>query len=290
MRAVSTPALGTFLAAQSAAKDTPLLMADCYTFTLRSGTVLTYTNADVPVILGGVTFVANGVLVDGLTFNCKAGLDVDQQEVTIAARSVDTVGGVPVLIALRRGTFDGCLVQRERAFLSSWGAPAIGSIVLFKGRMASIDEIGRTRARVTVASDLVLLNIDLPRNFYQTHCVHTLYDSGCGLTKAAFGTDGTVGVAPSTTMIPWAGAAAVHTQGTILFTSGINAGMQPTIKSVVAGTSLILNYPLDAVPAAGDAFTAYQGCDHRLSTCQTQFANSTNFRGFPYIPPPTSAF
>ena len=117
-------ALVAFLAAQRAARDAPMLMADCYTFTLRTGTVLTYTNADVPVTLGSVTFAANSVLVDGLTYTCKAGLDVDQQQINLAARPTDTVGGVPVLIALHHGVFDGCEVQRERAFLTSWGSDA----------------------------------------------------------------------------------------------------------------------------------------------------------------------
>ena len=283
-------ALVAFLAAQRTAKDSAMLMADCYTFTLRTGTVLTYTNADVPITLGGVIFAANSVLVDGLTFHCKAGLDVDQQQVTIAARPTDTVGGVPFLIALHRGVFDGCAVQRERAFLSAWGATPIGSVILFKGRITSVDQIGRTSAQITVASDLCLLDIDMPRNLFQLTCVHTLYDSGCGLVKNAYGTAGSVGAGASTLTIPWAGAAAVHAQGTILFTSGTNTGVSATTKSVVAGTSLALSYPLQAAPAAGDTFTAYQGCDHRLATCQTQFANKANFRGFPFTPPPTVAF
>lgn len=283
-------ALVAYLAGRRTAKDAPLLMADCYTFTLRTGTVLTYTNADVPITMGGVTFAANSVLVDGLAFNCKAGLDVDQQQINLAARPTDTVLGVPFLIALHHGVFDGCEVQRERAFLASWGATPIGSVTLFKGRMTSIDQIGRTSAQVTVASDLVLLDIDMPRNLFQLTCVHTLYDSGCGLVKNAFGTNGTVGAAATPLTIPWSGAAAVHTQGTILFTSGVNAGVSATIKSVVAATSLTLAYPLYAAPTAGDGFTAYQGCDHRLATCQTQFNNQANFRGFPFIPPPTTAF
>lgn len=289
MRAAPT-ALVAYLAAQRTAKDAPLLMADCFTFTLRTGMVLTYTNADVPITMGGVTFAANSVLVDGLAFHCKAGLDVDQQKITLAARSTDTVAGVPFLVALARGVFDGCEVQRERAFLTSWTATPIGSVVLFKGRMATVDQIGRTSAQATVASDLVLLDLDMPRNFYQLTCVHTLYDSGCGLTKNAFGTHGVVESAPTTAIIPWSGALAVHTQGTILFTSGTNAGVAATIKSVVAGVSLSLNYPLYVIPAPGDAFTAYQGCDHRLTTCRAQFNNVPNFRGFPYIPPPTSAY
>ena len=289
MRAVPSPLL-SYLGAQRTAKDAPLLMADCYTFTLRTGTVLTYTNADVPITIGGVTFVANSVLVDGLAFTCKTGLDVDQQKITLAARPTDTVAGVPFLVALSHGSFDGCKVQRERAFLSDWATAPIGSVILFKGRMATIDQIGRTSAQVTVASDLVLLDIDMPRNFYQLTCLHTLYDSGCTLTKNAFSSSGTVGSGANVSVVPWAGAAATHTQGTILFTSGANAGLSATIKSVVAGVSISLSYPLYVMPGVGDSFVAYQGCDHRLNTCRSQFNNVANFRGFPYIPPPTSAY
>jgi uncharacterized phage protein (TIGR02218 family) len=286
----ASPALVSFLASQRTLKDTPLLMADLYTIALQSGTVLTYTNADLSIVSNGVTFVANSILIDGLAYHCKAGLDVDQQQVTIAARPVDTIGGVPFLIALAHGVFDGAEIQRERAFFTSWSAPPVGSVVLFKGRVATIDEIGRTSAKITVASDLVLLDVDMPRNYYQLTCNHTLYDSGCGLTKAAFGTSGSVGAGASALIIPWPGAATIHTLGTILFTSGTNNAVQATIKSAVAGVSLTLNYPLYSVPAAGDTFIAYQGCDHRRGTCQNQFNNLANFRGFPFTPPPTTAY
>lgn len=288
MRAASSALVSALLATRG--KDAALLMADCFTFTLRTGTVLTYTNADVPITLGSTIFSASGVLVDGLTFHCKAGLDVDRQQVRLAARPGDTVGGVPFLVALARGVFDGCLVQRERAFLTGWTVPPLGSVILFKGRIATIDEIGRTSALVTVASDLILLDIDMPRNFYQTHCVHTLYDSGCGLQKNAFAARGSAGAGSSALVIYWSGAAAVHAQGTIRFGSGPNAGLQATIRAVGAGSYLVLSRPLPVAPAAGDAFTAYQGCDHRLATCRAQFNNAGNFRGFPFVPPPTSAY
>ncbi len=286
----TTPALAAFLAAQRAAKDAPLLMADCYTFTLRSGLILTVTNADRPIALNGAVFAADSLLVDGLTFKSATGLDVDQQKVTIAARATDTIGGVPVLVALQRGLFDGCEVQRERAFLQAWGTPPLGSVVLFKGRVTSIDEIGRTSAQVTVASDLVLLDIDMPRNLYQPTCNHTLYDSGCGLVKNAFGTAGTVGAGSSTTVLLWPGASALFVQGTVSFASGANAGSSANVKGAASGVSLTLAYPLPSVPAAGDAFTVYQGCDHTSATCRAKFANLANFRGFPFVPPPTSAY
>ena len=283
------PALVAALAAARAARDAPLIMADCFTLTLRTGTVLTLTNADVPVTLGGTTFLANSILIDGLGFNCALGLDVDEQQVTLAARPTDTIGGVPALVAIHRGALDGCTVRRERAFLTSWTAPPLGSVVLFQGRVTSVDSVGRTSATVTVASDLVLLDIDMPRNLYQPTCVHALYDAGCGLQRSAWGKPGTVAAGSGAAQIVWAGADPKFAQGTLAFTSGVLAGQTVGIKTVSAG-ALALAYPLSALPAVGDGFTAYPGCDRTQATCAAKFNNTANFRGFPFVPPPAAAY
>lgn len=290
MRAASS-ALISYLNGLRTARDAKAIVADCYTFTLRTGLILTYTNADVPVTLNGYVYAANSILVDGLKFKCSAGLDVDQQQITISARSADTVAGVPFLQALRNGVFDGCEIQRERAFLNSWlpadTATPVGSVILFKGRIGTVDHVGRTSAEISVNSDLVLLDLQMPRNVYAPSCQHVLYDSGCALAKAGFGHAGTVGAGSTNSVINWSGATADFGQGTILFSSGVNAGASANIKSAVAGVSLALAYPLLNAPGPGDAFTAYWGCDHTQATCTTKFSNLANFRGFPYIPPPT---
>ena len=293
MRA-ATNALKDYVNALRANRDVQAIVADCYTFKLRTGLILTCTNADVPVTLNGYVYAANSILVDGLKFKCATGLDVDQQQITISARAADTVGAVPFLQALRNGVFDGCEIQRERAFLNSWSpadtANPIGSVILFKGRIGTIERVGRTTAQITVNSDLILLDLQMPRNVYAPACQHVLYDSGCGLVKSAFGHAGTVGAGSTNSVVKWAGAVAekFH-QGTITFSSGINAGVSANIKSAVPGVSLTLSYPLTDAPATGDAFTAYWGCDHTQATCTTKFNNVANFRGFPYIPPPTFA-
>jgi uncharacterized phage protein (TIGR02218 family) len=284
----ASPALVSYLNSMRGQTDAPLLMADCFTFTLLSGLILTYTNADVSIALNGYTYAANSVLVDGLHYKCAVGLDVDQQKITISARPTDTVGGVPFLQALRNGVFDGCEIQRERAFLTSWSAAPIGSVLLFKGRFGPIDNVGRTTAEITVNSDLVLLDINIPRNLYSPACLHVLYDSGCGLIKNAYGANGTAGAGTTNSVINWSGASSVYAQGSITFTSGVNAGKSATVKSA-SSASLVLAYPLLNAPAAGDAFTVYQGCDHSMATCQSKFNNLANFRGFPFIPPPTYA-
>ncbi len=78
-------------------------------------------------------------------------------------------------------------------------------------------------------------------------------------------------------------------QGTVTFTSGGNNGASATIKLADAA-GLTLTYPLPALPATGDSFTAYQGCGHTLATCRSKFANEANFRSFSFVPTPEAAF
>ena len=291
MRAAS-PALIAYINALRAEPDAQAIVADCYTFSLLTGLILTYTNADFPVTLNGYVYAANSVLVDGLKFKCAAGLEVDHQQIIVSARATDTVGGVPFLQALRNGVFDGCEIRRERAFLNTWSpadtANPIGSVILFKGRIGTIDNVGRTSAQITVNSDLVLLDLQMPRNVYSPACQHVLYDSGCALIKSAFGTAGTVGAGSTGWVINWSGGSAIYSQGSVTFSSGINAGVSANVKYGYAG-GFTLSYPLLNPPAAGDAFTIYQGCDHTQNTCQFKFNNLANFRGFPYIPAATYA-
>jgi uncharacterized phage protein (TIGR02218 family) len=287
----TSPALVAYLNAVRATSDVALLMADGFTFTLRSGLVLCYTNIDVTFSHGGLTFLGNSILIDGLKYKAAVGLEVDQQQITVSARSTDTIAtGAPFLQALRDGTFDGCEIERDRIFFSDrLGGTAVGAVTLFKGRLGTVDEIGRTSAKLTVNSDLVLLDIDMPRNIYQPTCLHTLYDSGCALAKAAFGTGGTVGAGSNVSVINWSGASVNFQQGSITFTSGVNVGVTANVNAVAGGVSLVLGYPLQSAPAAGDTFIVYFGCDHTPGTCQAKFNNLSNFRGFPYVPPPQMA-
>jgi uncharacterized phage protein (TIGR02218 family) len=287
----ATTALINFLNATRKAPDSPIAFADCFTFTLaQTGLVLTYTNVDQPIVYNGVIYSANGPLVQGLKYRCAAGLDVDKQQVTIAARPTDLVAGAMFLNALRSGAFDGATFQRQRVFMSALGETPVGGVILFQGRISTVDQVGRTSAKVTVASDLIILDYDMPRNLYSATCLHTLYDSGCTLVKNAFGTNGTVHAGSSASQINFPGALAVHQQGSITFTSGANEDITATVKIATPGASLTLAYPLPSPPSTGDAFTVYQGCDHTPATCQSQFNNFVNFRGFPFVPPPQIAY
>jgi uncharacterized phage protein (TIGR02218 family) len=304
-----TGSLLTYLNGLRNQPDVVLLMADCFTFTTPSGVVLRYTNVDVPIVLGDVTFFSNSILIDGLKYKCATGLEIDTQQITISAKITDTdsqsndvyvppnifavpnafaiqTSGSAFLIALRGMFFDGCQIQRDRVFFSDYiGGTQQGSVTLFKGRLATVDEVGRTTAKITVQSDLVFLDLQFPRNIWQLTCLHVLYDTGCTLNKALFAANGTVGAGSTPTTINWSGAALVKQQGRILFTSGANNGQSATVGVVKPGVSMQLRYPLPNLPAVGDAFTVYHGCDHAQATCAATFDNAINFRGFPFTPP-----
>ena len=289
MKSTTTAVLAAINAARSA-PDAPLAFAECFTITLATGAVLAWTNIDLPVTYNGVTFSASGPLVQGLKFKTSVGLEVDKQQVTIAARPTNLVSGAPILNAIRQGAFDGATVQRDRVFLASIGGAVIGGVTLFHGRVATIDSVGRTQAQITVASDLVVLDYDMPHNLYSPTCVHTLYDSGCGVIRGAYSASGSAGAGSTASLVNTSVAAVGHAQGSLVFTSGANANVRATVKSVAAGASLSLIYPLPSAPAAGDLFTVAFGCDHTRGTCQAKFANLANFRGFPFVPPPQVAY
>jgi uncharacterized phage protein (TIGR02218 family) len=206
--------------------------------------------------------------------------------------SAELIEGIPFLQALRQGIFDGAFLQRDRAFLYAWGAAPIGTVTLFHGRISSIDKIGRVEAQIKVKSDLVLLDIDFPRNIYQAGCIHILFDSGCALVKSSFAVAGTVASGSTNLVINWTNTQGANYfyEGTVTFTSGALNGYTTNLKSSGTTTLTVVDQ-LPVAPQPGDTFNAYPGCNHTTGAggCAT-FNNLVHFRGYPNVPPPATAF
>jgi uncharacterized phage protein (TIGR02218 family) len=273
-----------------AASDAPIAFAECFTFITTTGVQYTWTSTDYPVTYNGYIFLANGPLVSGLKYRGSVGLEVDKQQITIAATSAMSINGAPFLVALRDGAFDGAPVYRDRVFLTGPNGNVVGGVRMFQGRLSTVDNVGRTRATLTVASDLVILDQDMPRNLFSPTCLHTLYDAGCGVIRGTYSINGTAGAESTSSQINFAGAAGEHAQGSLVWTSGANANVRQTIRSVAVGAALYPLYPSPVAPTPGDAFTVSAGCDHTQATCLGRFNNLANFRGFPYVPPPQLAY
>jgi len=263
------------------------LIADLYTFTLANTVVARYAVADGDIVYGGNTFSGTTISISRSKIKTIIGVQVDTLDVTIDARAEHLLNGTAFLLACRQGALDGAHLKLERVFMPTLGdTTTLGTILLFTGRIATL-EIGRTQVRMSVNSDLELLNVKLPRNLFQPGCINTLFDGGCTLVQATYGTNSTVltGSDADTILCGLAQAIDYFTHGTIKFTSGALNGVTATIKSYTVGNIQLL-LPLVATPAIGDAFTAYAGCDKQKATCSTKFANLLHFRGSPYIPTP----
>ena len=273
-----------------------LAFADCFTLVLADGTTARYTNAQYPVSVPqsgapALVFAAGDILIGGLKLKQTVGVDIDEQQVDIAFKPTSTIAGLPWPVAVREGRFDGATFDRARVVMTAPGmAPIANALVtMFHGEVATIDNIGRLTCRMTVKSMLNKLAIDMPRDIWQPSCLNTLYDGLCGLSKSANSASGIVGAAPTLTFIPWAGSAQdLYDQGTVTFEGGANVGISRTVRqSTPAG--LYLQRPLDYLPAAGDGFVVYKGCDKTTATCAGRFNNLANFRGYPFVPPPELA-
>lgn len=258
------------------------MMADLYTFTLVSGTLLRYTSWDADQVYYGQTYSSNGPLIERSRVRTVIGVEVDTLDLTIHPGPTHMAGSQAWLAAAASGALDGALVRLDRVFMDAAGA-IVGGYINFSGRWSDFS-MSRTEIAAAVRSDLELLNVKIPRNLYQAGCLHTLYDADCGVNRATVAVGGTVTSATRTTLAcALAQAAGWFDLGYVRFDSGALAGTKRSVKAYTPGNFTLLN-PLPMVPAAGDVFTAYPGCDKTQATCTSKFANLTAFRGFPFIP------
>jgi uncharacterized phage protein (TIGR02218 family) len=293
-----------------AANDT-FVVIDLYTFALASGTVLYYSGWTTPLTIPGTAFASGslnynatgytsfalGPRFDRSMVSTKIGIEPTELDISILAGANDLVGGSSFADAVRVGQFDGATVELDRFFAppqpDGSGAPAasLGAIVWFYGRVAETD-VGRSKIEMKVKSLLNLLaQQQMPRRLYQAACTHIFGDAMCtfdraGMAATIMAQTGSSQAAIVTTLSPT--PSTLYDQGTIIATSGANAGQSRTITQLSSGTISLLKAWLEPV-AVGDGFQLLPGCDHTLATCQNTFNNLSHFGGFPYIPPPELA-
>lgn len=265
-------------------------MADLYSITLADGTLLRYTSAGADLHVDGRLFLGAGtpLFARGAT-RCVRGVEVDSLEIEIHANNAHTINGVPWLAAIATGVLDGARLELERAFAASPNAAIAGTLLLFSGRVSDTST-GTLSGKLTVRSDLELLNIKMPRNLYQPGCLNIVFDTGCGKLKTDYAANGTIaaGSSKSILLCNLTAAADHFTLGEILCTSGQNAGVRRAIRDYATG-QVMLSYPLPKPVTVGDTFTAWPGCDGRLETCKAKFANGARYRAYPFIPVPETS-
>lgn len=286
MKATTTPLKDLMLTGQ-------FVMADLYLIAPVGASPVFYTGADNRCVFGGNTYLPLPIRRGQIRE--RVGIDVGQLDIEINPTSLDLLFGIPMTQAAHQGFFDGARIGLFKAYAPAWnstpgGTVMTGAIKRFDGNVSEV-QIGRSRISITVMNDLELLNIKFPVHMYHPGCIRTLFDQGCGLSKASFLQTGTVSSGATTTSIPCSLSQATDyfTLGTVKFTAGVNAGISRSVKAYSPGL-LTLAAPLPAAPSSGDSIQAYPGCDKQLTTCTNKFSNKANFRGHPFIPVPETAF
>lgn len=238
----------------------------------RDGVTLGFTGHDRDLTFDGIVHrAAPGMLPSAI--RRTAGLAGDSAEMQ-GALAHDSISGAD----LAAGRFDGARVEagavdwesRERTVLYSGTIGAVAQ----EGGSFSADLLS---AKVAFDRDLV------PRT--SPTCRAAFCGPECGLSAARFTHEARMqAIDPAENRVRFAGPApAAMLAGTVRWIDGPHAGL--AMEVIDAGdTGFTLDTPLDPAPEPGTAAILTEGCDRRIATCATRFANATNFRGEPFLP------
>lgn len=278
-------------------------LAQLYSFAIVGGSTYRFTDAQVPLTVGGVTY-GTGLTIRRGTITQKTGLEVQSLGLTITPQwdspnAPILISGVPFLQAVRAGILDFARMTMSKLFLDDWNDTSPGAVPWTDGRVNQANA-GRSTAQISVNDSISTLNVAMPRNLFQAGCVHQLYDAGCTLLKATFQVSGTVSGTPTAISFNTnlTQATKYFDLGILTFTSGPNNGQSYVVKTYLNGSgNVTLVRPSAALAVAGNTFTIVPGCPKTQAACSNTssavgpaFNNLPHFRGHPYVPTPETLY
>lgn len=275
------------------------IMADCYEVALFDGTVLRWTDFDLPIVLDGDTYLCapDAPTIRRSRFREVVGLEIATCSLTLGVGTeggtLPTIGGVSLPLAADNGAFDEATVIVRRVFMPTPGDTTAGALVRFSGQVSNV-EASSTQVALVVKSDLDRLSRVMPRNVIMPACTHVLFDAGCTLDRAAFLETGEIDSLFGSSLTQFytdlTEADGYFDLGVIIWTSGANTGRRSPVKRYLNALGFIELAVTPSQPVApGDTFQILPGCDKTRTTCDTKFSNIDHFRGFPFVPAPETA-
>lgn len=159
---------------------------------------------------------------------------------------------------------------------------AVQRVTVFSGQVttAAFENDGMTALNCEPVTKAVKRKV--PWQVYKAGCNHALYELGCGVSRELFAT----------------GAGAYTLSGTTLtslefgakpdgwFNNGyVEAPATGERRYIIGhvGNVITIDYPFIGL-SAGQALTAYAGCDRQRATCRDKFNNLQNMLAFDWIP------
>lgn len=269
--------------------------ADCITVAPLVGPPMRYTMTQqrisvVPVDeINRQTYVANEVHFSGLRCKTGIGVEVDEQNLDITyGAGLIWQSHLTYPEALRLGRLDGGSIRRDRYFAARWLGDAtqwVAGVPMFIGEVSTCNKVGRMSATINVKSDLVKLNVQMPRDLFIPQCKNTWGDgAGCDLVQDDFAVQGTTLAGTTRSIIQATGYDDTFSQGKLHIEASDSVTRIRTILKATS-TQLELVLPLDFLPDDGTNFVAYPNCRRLFDNCGLYHASpKEKFIGFPFIP------
>ncbi len=239
----------------------------------RDGVTLGFTAHDRDLWFDGVVHSASpGMLPSSI--RKSAGFEPDSAEVE-GALSHDSIAAAD----LASGRFDGA---RVLIGLADWETGT--REVLYRGTIGSVvEEAGKFTAGLQSRKAELALD-PIPRT--SPACRALFCGPGCTLPALRYTHEAVLSsfdIVANSVAIASIAANADLVGGTLRWLEGPHAGRTMTIMAA-ASSGLVLDEPLDPALTPGLRAIVREGCDHRLDTCATRFANAVNFQGEPFLP------
>ncbi|HEU0118817.1 MAG TPA: DUF2163 domain-containing protein [Alphaproteobacteria bacterium] len=245
--------------------------------TREDGVVKGFTTCDQNLVLGGVTYKADGAITPS-AIESSSGLATDNLEVTGILNSADITDA-----DIEAGLYDYAHID---VYACNWADLTQGSVQLRRGWLGQVECAGSHYvAELRGLHDLLQRPIG---EYYTPECRYDLGDSRCTINLASITVTGSVtSVTDNTSFTDTSRSEATGTfnYGKLTWTSGANNGLSMEVKGWDASLqAFTLWLPMPYAIQIHDTYSVYPGCDKRFTTCQSTFNNAVNFGGFPYVP------
>lgn len=247
-------------------------LALCWLAERRDGAGIALTSHDRAIFADGVRFEP----APGMTpaaIRSGAGLDAGSSEVAGSISSAAISEG-----DIAAGRWDGAALK---LFAVDWEQPEGSAQILVEGELGQVASNG-TRFDAELLG--VAAKLERPIcPLTSPECRAELGDPKCRVDMAGRRQRAIVSAASGNVVTIDRPAEDRFRFGEIRFLGSAANGERRRILSV-AGQRLTLRSEPSSEIAAGLAVELTEGCDKRLESCSTRFANAENFRGEPHLP------
>jgi uncharacterized phage protein (TIGR02218 family) len=247
--------------------------AFCWRLERRDGVTIGLTSHDRPLEVAGLLHApAPGITPGAILRRGDGSAELTDVRGALSSAAIDEVD-------LDAGRWDGATLLLH---LTEWTEPGALWMELARGELGSVEREGDTYSvGLRGLAGSLLEQPVTPAT--SPICRARLGDRACRVDLRRH--QRVVQVSDvSDDMATCAGlAAAVYPFGQLRWLEGANAGL---VQAIVDqdGDMLFLAEPPPFAVAAGARALLTEGCDKRLTTCSTRFANTLNFRGEPHLP------